>query len=191
MSVGNLFGVHGYRPNEVGRRAVLRQAVGKCFHGGVDHRRRGHTPPAANRMRGVVVRVKPKLWPLGHHQFVILPDAPERTESWPPILIGGPRNFIHWLRMYDRWLHCQTLARTFNPQHWNRLAQQFAEIIAAAPQFAPAYCGLADMHTIEHIAHPGVFRAAEREQKALELGRKAVQLDPVDTHTHASPGHTR
>ena len=88
------------------------------------------------------------------------------------------------LGLYDRWLRCQTLVRTFNPQHWNRLTRQFAEIIAAAPQFAPAYCGLADMHTIEHIAHPGVFRTAEREQKALELGRTAVQLDPIDTHAH-------
>jgi DNA-binding SARP family transcriptional activator/TolB-like protein len=88
------------------------------------------------------------------------------------------------LGLYDRWLRCQTLVRTFNPQHWDRLARQFAEIIAAAPQFAPAYCGLADMHTIEHIAHPGVFRTAEREQKALELARTAVQLDPIDTHAH-------
>jgi DNA-binding SARP family transcriptional activator/TolB-like protein len=88
------------------------------------------------------------------------------------------------LGLYDRWLRCQTLVRTFDPQHWDRLARQFTEIIAAAPQFAPAYCGLADMHTIEHIAHPGVFRSSEREKRALELGRKAVQLDPVDTHAH-------
>jgi tetratricopeptide (TPR) repeat protein len=88
------------------------------------------------------------------------------------------------LGLYDKWLRCQTLVRTFNPQHWDRLARQFTEIIAAAPQFAPAYCGLADMHTVEHIAHPGVFRTAEREQKALELARNAVQLDPVDTHAH-------
>jgi tetratricopeptide (TPR) repeat protein len=88
------------------------------------------------------------------------------------------------LGVYDRWLRCQTLVRTFNPQHWDRLARQFTEIIAAAPLFVPAYCGLADMHNIEHIAHPGVFRAREREQKALELARKAVQLDPSDMHAH-------
>jgi tetratricopeptide (TPR) repeat protein len=88
------------------------------------------------------------------------------------------------LGLYDRWLRCQTLVRTFNPQHWDRLARQFTEIIAAAPLFVPAYCGLADMHTIEHIAHPGVFRAREREEKALELARKAVELDPADMHAH-------
>jgi DNA-binding SARP family transcriptional activator/TolB-like protein len=88
------------------------------------------------------------------------------------------------LSVYDRWLRCQTLVRTFNPQHWTRLKQQFTEIIAAAPTFVPAYCGLADMHTIEHIAHPGLLRTREREQTALELARNAVQLDPADMHAH-------
>jgi len=88
------------------------------------------------------------------------------------------------LGVYDKWLRCQSLVRTFDPQHWKRLASQFAEIIAAAPGFVPAYCGLADLHTIEHIAHPGVLRARDREQKALELAREAVQLDPSDMHAH-------
>jgi tetratricopeptide (TPR) repeat protein len=88
------------------------------------------------------------------------------------------------LGVYDRWLRCQTLARTLDPQHWARLTTQFSEIIAAAPQFVPAYCGLADVHTTEHIAHPGVFRSREREQKALRLARKAVELDAADMHAH-------
>jgi tetratricopeptide (TPR) repeat protein len=86
--------------------------------------------------------------------------------------------------VYDRWLRCQTLVRTFDPLQWDHLKKQFTEIIAAAPQFVPAYCGLADLHTIEHLAHPGVFRSREREQKALQLARKAVELDPADMHAH-------
>ncbi|SDN34851.1 DNA-binding transcriptional activator of the SARP family [Afipia sp. GAS231] len=88
------------------------------------------------------------------------------------------------LGVYDRWLRYQTLVRTFDPQHWDRLTTQFTEIIAAAPQFVPAYCGFADIHTIEHIAHPGVLRSREREQKALQLARKAVELDAADIHAH-------
>jgi len=88
------------------------------------------------------------------------------------------------LGVYDRWLRHQTLVRTFDPQHWDRLREQFTEIIAAAPQFVPAYCGLADIHTIEHIAHPGVLRSRQREQKALQLARKAVELDAADIHAH-------
>lgn len=94
---------------------------------------------------------------------------------------GGPDISIG---LYDRWLRCQTLVRTFNPQHWAQLAQQLTEIIIAAPGFVPAYCGLADLNTIEHIAHPGICRSREREQKALELAHQAVQLDPADMHAH-------
>jgi len=97
-----------------------------------------------------------------------------RLSERPDISIG----------VYDRWLRCQTLVRTFNPEHWAHLKQQFTEIIEAAPQFVPSYCGLADLHTIEHIAHPGVLRSRAREQRALELARKAVELDPADIHAH-------
>lgn len=86
--------------------------------------------------------------------------------------------------LYDQWLRCQTMVRSFNPQHWAQLAQQFAEIISAAPGFVPAYCGLADWNTIAHIAHPGVYRSREREQTALELAHQAVHLDPADMHAH-------
>jgi DNA-binding SARP family transcriptional activator len=101
-------------------------------------------------------------------------DRLRRLSETPDISVG----------VHDKWLRCQTLVRTFDPKHWSWLARQFSEIIAAAPQFVPAYCGLADMHTIEHIAHPGVFRTREREQKALELARKAVELDAADMHAH-------
>ena len=97
-----------------------------------------------------------------------------RLSEKPDISIG----------VHDRWLRCQTLVRTFDPQHWANLTKEFDHIIEAAPQFVPAYCGLADLHTIEHIAHPGVFRASVREQKALELARKAVELDAADMHAH-------
>ena len=85
--------------------------------------------------------------------------------------------------VYDRWLRCQTLVRTFNPQHWDRLGKQFAEIIAAAPQFVPAYCGLADLHTIEHIVYPGVFRTP-RAKKALGARAQGGGARPADMHAH-------
>jgi DNA-binding SARP family transcriptional activator len=88
--------------------------------------------------------------------------------------------------VYDRWLRCQSMVRTYDPQHWAWLATQFNEIIEAAPRFVPAYCGLADMHSIEHVAHPGVFRDRAREQRALELSRKAVALDPAHVNAHRS-----
>ena len=88
--------------------------------------------------------------------------------------------------VYDKWLRCQTLVRTFDPHRWTDLAKQFTEIIEAAPHFVPAYCGSADLHTIQHIAHPGTFRTSAREQKAMELARKAVELDAANIHAHRS-----
>jgi DNA-binding SARP family transcriptional activator/TolB-like protein len=90
------------------------------------------------------------------------------------------------LGIYDRWLRCQTLARTFNPQHWESLTQQYKEIIVEAPGFGPAFGGLADLHNTKHLFHPGVFRSRESERAALACARKAVELDPSDMRAHRS-----
>jgi DNA-binding SARP family transcriptional activator len=88
------------------------------------------------------------------------------------------------LGIYDRWLRCMTLGRTFHPVYWESLTQQFTEITVEAPGFAPAYTGLANLHNTRHIFHPGMFRSAESEQAALAFARKAVQLDPSDMRAH-------
>ena len=90
------------------------------------------------------------------------------------------------LGIYDRWLRCQTLIRTFNLQHWENAERHFAEIIQAAPRFVPAYCGLVDMHNTTHIVYPGKLRSREREQQALTLARQAVELDPSNMYAHRS-----
>jgi tetratricopeptide (TPR) repeat protein len=90
------------------------------------------------------------------------------------------------LGIYDRWLRCQTLARTFNPKYWESLTQQFTDITIEAPGFGPAYAGLADLYNTRHLFHPGIFRSRESEQSALAYARKAVQLDPSDMRAHRS-----
>jgi DNA-binding SARP family transcriptional activator len=88
------------------------------------------------------------------------------------------------LGIYDRWLRCQTLARTFNPKYWDDLTQQFTDITIEAPGFGPAYGGLADLYNTKHIFHPGVVRSHESEQVALGYARRWVQLDPSDMRAH-------
>ncbi|MDP2325262.1 MAG: bacterial transcriptional activator domain-containing protein, partial [Gammaproteobacteria bacterium] len=80
------------------------------------------------------------------------------------------------LGIYDRWLRCQTLIRTFNLEHWEHASRQFLQIIEGAPNFVPAYCGLADMNNTEHIVYPGRPRTRERERQAIHLARQAVEL---------------
>lgn len=92
------------------------------------------------------------------------------------------------LGIYDRWLRCQALILTFSPDNWQRAETQFNEIIEAAPNFTAAYCSLVQMHNSVHIVHPGVMRTREREQLALGLARKAVQIDPTDTRAHLCLG---
>ena len=70
------------------------------------------------------------------------------------------------------------------PQYLDRAERQFNEIIRDAPNFVPAYCGLANLANIEHIARPGVFRTRERELRALEMAQRGVQLDPSDSGAH-------
>ena len=99
-----------------------------------------------------------------------------RLSEYPDVSLG----------IYDRWLRCQTLIRTFSLDHWQRAASQFLEIVEAAPNFVPAYCGLADMHNAEHIVYPGRLRSRERERQALHFARQAVELDPANMNAHRS-----
>jgi DNA-binding SARP family transcriptional activator/TolB-like protein len=101
-------------------------------------------------------------------------DRLRRLSNSPDVSLG----------LYDRWLRCQTQIRTFNPQFWRRLKEQFAAIIDEAPEFGAAYGGLADLNNLEHIAHPGVFRTPERTRTALAYAREAVRLDPLHMAAH-------
>jgi tetratricopeptide (TPR) repeat protein len=103
-------------------------------------------------------------------------DRLHRLSDYPDISLG----------IYDRWLRSQTLIRTFNLDHWQRAAGQFLEILEAAPNFVPAYCGLADMHNTEHIVYPGKLRNRERERQAIKFARQAVEIDPSNMNAHRS-----
>ena len=103
-------------------------------------------------------------------------DRLHRLSEYPDISLG----------IYDRWLRSQTLIRTFSLEHWQRAASQFLEILKAAPNFVPAYCGLADMHNTEHIVYPGKLRSRERERQAITFARQAVEIDPSNMNAHRS-----
>jgi tetratricopeptide (TPR) repeat protein len=48
------------------------------------------------------------------------------------------------------------------------------------PNFAPAWCNLAQLDNVAHIIQPGIWRDRARETRALAHARRAVQCDPTD-----------
>jgi DNA-binding SARP family transcriptional activator/TolB-like protein len=92
------------------------------------------------------------------------------------------------LEAHDVWLRAQLLILRFTPENWNGAAQMLAKAIEQAPTFSPLYSSLVQMNNTFHIAHPGVFRAAHKEERTLGLAQQAVRLDPRDSRAELSLG---
>lgn len=92
------------------------------------------------------------------------------------------------LDVYDRWLRGQSLLTKFEPESWQRAVIIFRDAIRENPGFSPCYSSLVQMNNVEHFVHPGVFRDLEKAKATLELARRAVELDPVDSRAHLCCG---
>jgi DNA-binding SARP family transcriptional activator len=92
------------------------------------------------------------------------------------------------LDAYDQWLQGQALLLNLDPTDWHKAADIFQKIIGDKSTFAPAYSSLAQLQTIIHFAHPGVFRDRAREDQALFYAREATRLDPIDSRAHLCLG---
>lgn len=92
------------------------------------------------------------------------------------------------LEAYDRWLRGQDAILSFRPERWAQAEQLFNETIRAAPNFSPGHSSLAQMNNLRHIIHPGWRRERARAEQTLELARRAVQLDPVDSRAQLHLG---
>jgi DNA-binding SARP family transcriptional activator/TolB-like protein len=92
------------------------------------------------------------------------------------------------LDVHDRWLRGQNLLTKFNPESWQRAVTIFREGIRENPTFSPCYSSLVQMNNIEHFIHPGLFRDLDKAKATLELAKRAVQLDPVDSRAHLCCG---
>jgi DNA-binding SARP family transcriptional activator/TolB-like protein len=92
------------------------------------------------------------------------------------------------LEIYDRWLRGQGMITRFSPDDWSRAAQIFREAIRDAPDFSLAYSSLAGMNTVVHIVHPGTLRDPDKASETLDLARRAVALDPIDSRAQLCMG---
>jgi DNA-binding SARP family transcriptional activator len=92
------------------------------------------------------------------------------------------------LDLHDRWLRGQNLIAKFDQESWQRAVAIFRDSIRESPAFSPFYSSLVQMNNIEHLVHPGVFRDLEKTRATLELAKKSVELDPVDSRAHLCCG---
>ena len=92
------------------------------------------------------------------------------------------------LDMHDRWLRGQSLHFKYDAESWQRAVTIFRDAIRENPTFSPCYSSLVQMNNIEHFVHPGFFRDLRKAKATLELAKRAVQLDPVDSRAHLCCG---
>jgi TolB-like protein len=92
------------------------------------------------------------------------------------------------LDVHDRWLRGQSLHFKYDAESWQRAVIIFRDAIREHPTFSPCYSSLVQMNNIEHFVHPGLFRDLGKAKATLELAKRAVQLDPVDSRAHLCCG---
>ncbi|SHG62939.1 BTAD domain-containing putative transcriptional regulator [Bradyrhizobium erythrophlei] len=92
------------------------------------------------------------------------------------------------LDAHDRWLRGQSLHFKYDAESWQRAVTIFRDTIRENPTFSPCYSSLVQMNNNELFVHPGLFRELGKAQATLELAKRAVQLDPVDSRAHLCCG---
>lgn len=92
----------------------------------------------------------------------------------------GPRENIP-AGAFDIWLRANNLLLEWRSSSFNQAEALFEEVMARAPNFAPAYSSVASIKNTRHLAEPGRERLPEWGRSARDLAQKSVMLDPLDT----------
>lgn len=92
------------------------------------------------------------------------------------------------LDLHDRWLRGQSLHYKYDAESWQRAVTIFRDAIRENPSYSPCYSSLVQMNNVEHFIHPGLFRELDKVKATLELAKRSVQLDPVDSRAHLCCG---
>ena len=92
------------------------------------------------------------------------------------------------LDLHNLWLRGQRLHFKYDAESWQRAVTIFRDAIQENPRFSPCHSGLVQMNNVEHFVHPGLFRDLGKAKATLELAKRAIQLDPVDSRAHLCCG---
>ncbi|WP_029059894.1 BTAD domain-containing putative transcriptional regulator [Stappia stellulata] len=85
---------------------------------------------------------------------------------------------------YDRLLVAQQLYATWRMDNSERAEQIVSAIIEENPDFGPAYSGLAQIINTRHIVFPGHGLHDADLERAADLARVALSIDPFDARAH-------
>jgi class 3 adenylate cyclase/DNA-binding SARP family transcriptional activator len=84
------------------------------------------------------------------------------------------------LGVYDAWLRGEHLLLRWSAEAEDEAERLFEQAIAEDPNFAPAHASLASVYNSRQFIRPGLPRRPENQERALELARRASELDPLD-----------
>lgn len=85
---------------------------------------------------------------------------------------------------YDDWLRGEALLLRWTAQADEEAKALFTKLTERAPDFAPAYAGLASILNVRHILKPGIPRSKDADFAARANAALAVELDPLDARNH-------
>ncbi len=84
------------------------------------------------------------------------------------------------LGVYDLWLRGEFLLTRWSARSEDEAERLFEQAIAKDSNFAPGYSSLASVYNTRQFIRPGLPAQPDTLQRALELARRAVELDPLD-----------
>jgi serine/threonine protein kinase/tetratricopeptide (TPR) repeat protein len=97
----------------------------------------------------------------------------------------NPRRYDIDVTTYERYLRARSLSERNDRDNLRTAIAFYKEVVASAPQFAPAYAGLADAYA--DLEFWGVnFEDTYSQVKAAAA--KALELDPLSPEAHAAMG---
>jgi DNA-binding SARP family transcriptional activator len=92
-------------------------------------------------------------------------------------LVGGGKAA---LKSYDAWLRAEHLLSLWDPGAEDEAGEILRRVVGEDPKFAPALASLASIYNVRHLIRPGSPADANQDRQALQLARKAVELDALD-----------
>jgi len=84
------------------------------------------------------------------------------------------------LSAYDAWLRGEHLLLRWSAEAEDQAEQLFEQAIAQDPNFALAHGSLASVYNSRQFIRPGLPSRREDQERALDLARRAAELDPLD-----------